>query len=157
MCGRRLLPVLLLSALALTSCHFEDGTPGGSRPEDTALRDLVANFYQAVGHRDQAQLAHVVFPAATVLLDGVSGVALVPVRTLIEVPERRNEEGGVRIARVDLRPDGSLATARVVVVAVNAIDGREFESTDFLTIAHRDSTWRIAQAVFGPWRARSAP
>jgi hypothetical protein len=92
-----------------------------------------------------------------VLLDGVSGAALVPVRTLIEVPERRNEGGGVRISRIDLRPDGSLATARVVVVAVNAIDGREFESTDFLTIAHREATWRVAQVVFGPWRVRSAP
>ena len=155
--GRRLLPILLLSALTLTSCHFEDGTPGGSRPEDNALRDLVADFYQAVGRRDQVQLDRAVFPAATVLLDGVSGAALVPVRTLIEVPERRNEGGGVRISRIDLRPDGSLATARVVVVAVNAIDGREFESTDFLTIAHREATWRVAQVVFGPWRVRSAP
>jgi hypothetical protein len=155
--GPRLLPILLLSALTLSSCRFEDGTPGGSRPEDTALRGLVAEFYQAVGRRVGVRLDRAVFPAATVLLDGGSGAALVPVRTLIEVPERRNEGGGVRISRIDLRPDGALATARVVVVAVNTIDGREFESTDFLTIAHRDGTWRVAQAVFGPWRMRSAP
>ena len=154
---RRLLPILLLSALTFSSCHFEDGTPGGSRPEDTALRTLVADFYLAVGRRDAARLGRAVFPAATVLLADASGAALVPVRTMIEIPERRNEEGGVRVSHIDLRLDGALATARVVVVAINSIDSREFESTDFLTIAHRDGSWRIAQAVFGLWRVRSAP
>ena len=74
--GRRLLPILLLSALMLSSCHFEDGTPGGSRPEENALRTLVADFYQAVGRRDETRLGRTVFPAATVLLAEASGAAL---------------------------------------------------------------------------------
>lgn len=155
--GRRWSSILLLAMLILSSCRFEDRTPGGSRPEDTALRNLVADFYQAVGHRDQTELGRAVFPAATVLLASTDGATLVPVRALIEVPERRNEGGGVQVSRIDLRPDGALATARVVVVAVNSIDGREFEATDFLTIAHREGAWHIAQAAFGPWRVRSAP
>ncbi len=150
-----LIPLLVL--LVLSSCRFEDRTPGGSRPEDTALRNLVADFYQAVGRRDPVGLGHAVFPAATVLLASTDGATLVPVRTLIEVPEQRNEGDGVRVSRIDLRPDGAVATARVVVVAVNSIDGREFESTDFLTIAHREGVWRIAQIACGPWRVRSAP
>lgn len=155
--GRRLLSFSLLAVLLLASCHFEDGTPGGSRPEDAALRALVADFYQAVSRRDQSQLEMVAFPAATVLLADPPGATLVPMRTLIEVPERRNEGAGVRVARIDLRPDGDLATARVVVVAVDSVDGIEFESTDFLTIARRDGGWRVAQAAFGPWRVRSVP
>ncbi len=157
MSGRRWMSLSLLAGLLLLSCHFEDGTPGGSRPEDAALRALVADFYQAIARRDESQLASVAFPAATVLLAGSAGAALVPLRTLIEVPERRNEDAGVRIARIDLRPDGDLATARVVVVAVDSVDGREFESTDFLTVARREGSWRVAQAAFGPWRVRSAP
>jgi hypothetical protein len=157
MLARRWSSLLLLTALALSSCRFEDRTPGGSRPEDTALRTLVADFYQTVGHRDRPGLGRVVFPAATVLLAGADGATLVPVGILIDVPERRNDGGGVRISRLDLRPDGLVATARVVVVAVNAIDGREFEATDFLTIAFREGAWRIAQIACGPWRVRSAP
>lgn len=157
MSGLRWSSILLLSVVMLSSCRFEDRTPGGSRPEDTALRNLVADFYQAVGRRDQTGLGRAVFPAATVLLASTDGATLVPVRTLIDVPERRNDGGGVRVSRVDLRPDGAVATARVVVVAVNSIDGREFESTDFLTIAYREGAWRIAQIACGPWRVRSAP
>lgn len=154
--GRRWLLLLLCVTLAVGSCRFEDRTPAGSRPEDSALRTLVTDFYQAIGTRDTAALGRTSLPAATVLLDGAD-VTLVPLRTMIEVPERRNEGGGVRMSRVDLRPDGREATARVVVIAVNPRDQREYESTDFLTIAHREGAWRVAQAVFGPWRARSAP
>jgi hypothetical protein len=154
--GRRLglLPCL---AILLVSCRFEEHAPGGLRPEDGAVRSLVAEFYQSVGARDQRRLERSVLPAATVLLSRPGGALLVPVRTMIDVPERRNEGGGVRIARVDLRPDGEVATARVVVVFTAPADQREFEATDFLTIAHREGAWRVAQAVFGPWRMRSAP
>jgi hypothetical protein len=154
---RRLRILILFTALFLASCRFEDRTPGGSKPEDVALRTLVAEFYQSVGARDLAHLGRVTTPSSTVLLARNDGAVLIPVRTMIEVPERRNEGGGVRIARIDLRPDGEVATARVVVVSVNATDQHEDESTDFLTIGHREGAWRVAQAVFGPWRIRSAP
>ena len=158
MSGRLLLWSVLLTSLLVASCHFEDGTPGGSRPTDTALRALVAEFYQAVGHRDEAQLGDAALPSATALLAGAAGdAALVPVRTLLEVPDRRNEGGGVRISRIDLRPDGSVATARVTVVAVDPLGKQELEATDLLTFAHREGSWRIAQTVHGSWRVRSAP
>jgi hypothetical protein len=153
----RRLSITLLAVLGVAACHFEDRTPGGSRPEDAALRSLVGEFYQAIGTRDPAKLGRAASPSATVLLARSDGAMLVPVRTLIEVPERRNEAGGVRISRIDLRPDGEVATARVVVVTSNAADQREDESTDFLTFAHREGAWHVAQAVFGPWRIRSAP
>lgn len=146
----------MLLAVTLVSCRFEDRTPGGSRPEDVALRVLVADFYQAIGGHDRVGLDRTALPAATVLLAGAT-TTLVPVRTMIEVPERRNEGGGVRVSRLDIRPDGEVATARVVVVTGNPNAGREYEATDFLTIAHRDGAWHIAQAVCGPWRIRSAP
>ncbi len=157
MSGFRVLALSILTVLTLASCHFEDRTPGGSKPEDAALRRLVAGFYQSIGGKDAAGLDQRSLPAATVLLARAEGALLVSVRTMIEVPERRNEGGGVRIVRIDLRPDSTVATARVVVASVDASDGHEEEATDFLTIAHREGAWRVAQAVFGPWRIRSAP
>lgn len=155
--GFRWLALSLLTVLSLASCHFEDRTPGGTKPEDVVLRRLVVNWYQAIGTKDAAGLDQVSLPATTVLLARPDGSLMVPVRTMIEVPERRNAAGGVRIVRLDLRPDGEVATARVVVASVNVSNGQEAEATDFLTIAHREGAWHVAQAVFGPWRIRSAP
>ncbi len=60
---------------------------------------------------------------------------LVPIRTMIDVPERRNQGGGVRITRTDLRPDGDVATDRVVVVARTGDGRHEYEATDVLSRA----------------------
>ena len=148
----------LLAVSAGTACRFEDLTPGGSRRDEPSLQSLPAAFYQALGARDDSALARAALPAATALVDEDRNPAvLVPVRTMIEVPERRNQGGGARIVRTELHPDGDLATARVVVAARSPDGAREYEATDFLTMAHRAGGWRVAHAVFGPWRIRTAP
>ena len=157
MSPRPWLPVLIMLATTLVSCRFEDRTPGGSKPEDAAMRAAVTDLYLALGAKDAAKLTKVVLPAGTALLARPDGAVLVSTRTMIDVPERRNEGGGVHIARMYIRPDGAVATARVVVVSTNPTDRREYESTDFLTLANREGAWYVAQAVFGLWRIRSAP
>jgi len=122
------------------------------------LQALAAGFYQALASRDRAGLEHATLPAATVLVAAERAPAvLVSMTSMIDIPERRNEHGGARIVRVELHPDGDLATARVVLAARGADGHSEFEATDFLSMAHRTNEWRIAHAVFGPWRIRSAP
>lgn len=155
--SRRIVP-LLLAIWCLGSCRFEDLTPGGTRHDEATVPGVVTAFYQAIGSRDLAGLARRALPAATALVTAEPGATvLMPMRTLIEVPERRNQGGGVRIVRTELRPDGDVATDRVVVVAGSGDGRREYEATDVLTLAHRAGTWRIAHAMLGPWRVRSAP
>jgi hypothetical protein len=149
------LPVFLL---ALASCRFQDLTPGASRHDEATVQALVTSLYQAIGTRDAAALQRVALASATALVaPDHSPPVLVPLRTMIDVPERRNQAGGARVVRTDLRPDGDVATDRVVVVARTADGRREYEATDIFTFARRSGGWRIAHAVFGPWHIRSAP
>ena len=78
-----------------------------------------------------ARCSATALPSATALLatDGGSPV-LVPMRTVIDVPERRNQGGGARVVRSDLHTDGDVASDRVVVVARSADGRREYEATD---------------------------
>jgi hypothetical protein len=147
-----------LMALALASCRFQDLTPGGPRHDEVAVQTLVASFYQAVGAKDAAALQRVALVSATALLaSDRSPPVLVPLRTMIEVPERRNQGGGARIVRTELRTDGDVATDRVVVIGRSGDGRREYEATDVFTVARRAGEWRLAHAAFGPWHARSAP
>ena len=103
-------------------------------------------------------MQRVALPAATVLMAGDRAPpVLVPVRTMIDVPERRNQGGGVRVLRTEFRPDGDVATDRVVVVAHSSDGRREFEAADAIVLARRNGEWRVAHAVFGPWKLRTAP
>jgi ketosteroid isomerase-like protein len=133
-------------------------TPGGSRHDEVSVQAVVASFYQAVGGKDLAGLQRIALPSATALVATDRGPpVLVPLRTMIDVPERRNQGGAARIVRTDLRPDGDVATDRVVVVA-RTRDGRfEYEAADVFTVARRAGEWRVAHAVFGPWRSRTSP
>ncbi len=151
----RHLPIILL---LVASCRFQDLTPGASRHDEAAVQAVVTAFYQAIGTRDAAGLQRVAFGSATVLVatDRAAPV-LVPLRTMIDVPERRNQGGGARIARTELRADGDVATDRVVVVARSGDGRREYEATDVLTVARREGGWRVAHVVFGTWHTRSAP
>ncbi|HEX3928197.1 MAG TPA: hypothetical protein VHW65_09360 [Gemmatimonadales bacterium] len=146
------------TAVLLASCHFSDLTPGVGHHDETSLQALPAAFYQALALRSDTALDRVALPAATALLTTDRDPAvLVPLRTMIEIPERRNQNGGARIVRVELRPDGEVATARLVVAARSSDGAHEYEATDFVTMAHRQGGWRVAHAAFGPWKPRSAP
>ena len=158
MTARHITVPLLLASSLLGSCRFQDLTPGGNRHDEVMVQSVVAAFYQAIGARDRTALARTAMPAATALVAADHGpTVLVPMRTLIDVPERRNQAGGVRLVRSDLHADGDVASDRVGVVA-RAINGRrEYEATDVVTLAHRSGAWQVAHATFGPWRLRSAP
>lgn len=144
--------------IAVTGCQFDYRAPSGTRSDDAALQGVPTAFYRALASHDTAVFARAVFPAATVLVDGGSTpVTLVPARTLLEVPGRRTEGSGVRMVRTEVRADGDLATARVVIAVDSRIGLGEYEAADFLTLARREGVWRIAHAVLGPWRLRSAP
>lgn len=155
---RHLLRSALVITLVLASCRFQDRTPGGSRHDEATVQAVVASFYQAIATKDAAGVQRLALPSATALVAADrSPPVLVPLRTIIAVPERRNQGGGARIVRTELRPDGDVATDRVAVVARSG-DGRgEYEATDVLTLARRTGEWRVAHALFGPWRARSVP
>lgn len=144
--------------LAAAACRFQDRTPGGSRRDEQAVQGVVSSFYQAIGARDLNALERFTLPSATALLasEGSSPV-LVPMRTMVSVPERRNQGGGARIVRTELRPDGGVATDRVVISGRSADGQREFEATDVLTLAREGGRWHVAHAMFGPWKSRSAP
>jgi ketosteroid isomerase-like protein len=149
------LPIILV---LVASCRFQDLTPGASRHDEAAVQATVASFYQAIGTRDAAALQRVAFSSATVLVatDRAAPV-LVPLRTMVDIPERRNQGGGARITRTELRADGDVATDRVVVVARSGDGRREYEATDVLSVARREGGWRVAQVIFGSWHPRSTP
>lgn len=151
-----------LSALALlltlAGCKFDYRTPSEARGEDRALQALPIAFYRAMARHDTAAFGRAVFPAATVLVDGGKNpVTLVPARTLLDIPGRRAEASGVRVIRSEIRADGDLASARVVIAVESMLGRGDYEASDLLTLARRDGAWRIAHAVLGPWRLRSAP
>lgn len=151
----RYLPILLLAA---ASCRFQDLTPGGARRDEATIQAVVASLYQAIGQKDLAALHRVAIPSATALLAAERGApVLVPMRTMIDIPERRNQLGGARILRSELRVDGEVATDRVMVVARSRDGSREFEATDLFTVARRNGEWHVAHTVLGTWRTRSAP
>ncbi|MES2124034.1 MAG: hypothetical protein V4503_05020 [Gemmatimonadota bacterium] len=148
--------VLLLTLL--TGCQFEYRAPSGSRVEDAALQGVATSFYGALTRHDTATFNRVAWPTATVLLDGGQNApTLVPLRTLLELRGQRSERSGVRLVRSDLRADGELATARFVIAAAPSSGQGEYEATDFLTLARHNGSWRIAHAVLGAWRPRTAP
>lgn len=151
----RRLPILLL---AVASCRFQDLTPGGARHDEATIQLVVASFYQSLGKKDAPGLQKIAIPSATALVAGErNSPVLVPLRTMIDVPERRNQPGGARVVRSEVRVDGEVATDRVVVVARSGDGRREFEATDVLAVARRGGEWHIAHAVLGTWRPRSAP
>lgn len=122
------------------------------------MQRVVTAFYQAIGAGDLTGLERTALPAATALMTADRGpTVLVPMRTLIDVPERRNQSGGVHIVRTELRTDGNVASDRVVIAARSGDGRRDYEASDLLTLAHRAGAWQIAHAMFGPWRIRSAP
>lgn len=144
--------------LALGSCRFQDLTPAGSRRDEAAVLAVVGSLYQAIGARRLDAMQRITLPSATALLTGDrTPPVLVPMRTMVEVPERRNQAAGVRIVRTELRTDGDIATDRVVVVTRSANGRREFEAADNVVLARRDGSWRVAHVAFGPWKSRSAP
>ena len=148
---------LLLLAL-LAGCQVEYRAPSGSRVEDAALQGVTASFYAALTRHDTAAFGRVVWPTASALIDGGANPAtLVPLRTLLDLTGQRSGRTGVRLVRSDLRSDGDLATARLVIAASPGTGADEYEATDFLTLARRDGSWRIAHAALGTWRLRSAP
>ena len=149
---------MLVATSFLGSCRFKDLTPGSGRHDEATVQGLVATFYQVLGTRDLAGLQRISLPAATALLAAERGpTVLVPMRTLVDVPERRNQRGGAHIVRTELHADGNVASERVVVTARSGDGSREFEASDVLTLAHRAGAWQVAHAMFGPWRTRSAP
>lgn len=128
------------------------------RRDEAATQAAVSAFYQAIGARNIEAMQRIALPAATALLAGDrTAPVLVPMRTMIDVPERRNQRGGVRVLRTEFRPDGDVATDRIVVVSRSADGRREFEATDAVVLARRAGEWRVAHVVFGPWKARSVP
>ena len=158
MTSHRVLPRLLCATLCLASCRFQDLSPGSGRHDEATLPGVVVAFYRAIGTRDAKALQRSVLPAATALVAADHGpIVLVPMHTVIEVPERRNQGDGARIVRTELHVDGDVATDRIAVSARSTAGRGEFEATDVLTLAHRGGAWQVAHAVFGPWRARSAP
>lgn len=141
----------------LAACRFRDLTPGGNRHDDAAVQSAATQFYQALGARSEAALDSAALPAATALLATTSTPVLVPMRTMIDVPERRNQGNGARVLRSELHSDGAVGTDRVVVTARGS-DGRtEYEATDLLTLARVGRQWKVAHAAMGPWHLRSAP
>ncbi len=149
--------MLALLLTSLVSCRFEDRTPGGTRRDEIAVQAAVAGFYQSLAARDSDGLRRAAFASATVLVPAGSSVALVPLRTLLDVPERRNQDGGVRVARSDLHVDADIASDRVTVTVRGSNGLPDYDATDVVLLARRDGQWQVAQAAFGPWHTRSGP
>lgn len=149
---------LVAAAVALVGCRFEDRTPGGARRDDTSVQALADGFYAALAGRDSTALGRTTYGGATALVGGGRNPpALIPVRSVLGVPDRRTTAPAPRIVRTELRPDGAVATARVVI-ASRTPDGRgELEAMDFLSLARVGDQWRVAHVIFGPWRVRAMP
>ena len=151
------LSLTLLCGAAALSCRLQDLTPGSSRHEEVALQATTTLLYHALAHRDTAELARTALPAATALISGTgSQPVLVPLHTMMTVGERRNENGGARVVRTELHADSDIATDHIVVTARGDHGSGDLEASDWLTFARRDGVWRVAHAVFGPWRNRTA-
>jgi hypothetical protein len=133
-------------------------TPGALRRDEAVTQAVVTAFYQAIGAKNLEAMQRVALPSATAVLSGDrTAPVLVPMRTMVDVPERRNQNGGVRVVRTEFRPDGDVATDRIGVVSRSRDGRREFEAADIVILARRGGEWRIAHVVFGPWKVRTAP
>ena len=151
-------PALLVPLLLAASCRFQDLTPPATRRDEVAVQAVVTSFYQAIGSRNHAALQRVALGSATALLAGDRNPpVLVPLRTMIDVPERRNQGGGVRTTRAELRVDGDIATDRIVVVSRSSDGRRELEAADVFSLARHENEWRVAHVMFGAWKLRTAP
>ena len=148
----------VIVATALPGCRFEDRTPGGARRDDTSVQALAEGFYAALAGRDTVALSRTTYGGATALVaGGRSTAALVPIRSVLGVPDRRTTSPVPRIVRTELRPDGGVATARVVIASRTPDGLGEIEAMDFLTLARVGDQWRVAHVIFGPWRSRTMP
>lgn len=149
----------LLAILGLVAgCDLETRPPSGSRRDDSAVGVVVTDFYRALATRDRAGLQATTFLAGSAMLDATGrAVTLVPLTTLLEVPERRTLGSAPRPVRTEVRMDGGMALVRVVLVVPSDDGAGELEATDVLTLGRREGEWRIAHTQFGGWRARSAP
>jgi hypothetical protein len=155
---RSTVALLLVAISCLGGCRFQDLTPGNARHDEATLPGVVTAFYQAIAGRDRPALERTTLPAATALMATDRGpIVLVPMHTVTEVPERRNQGGGARIVRTELHTDGDVATDRVSVTAKSGDGRREYEASDMVTLAHRAGRWQVAHVMFGPWRVRSGP
>ncbi len=152
--GRR---VGILAAVGLVlGCQIHQRPPAGMAADDDHLSRLTTGLYQAMAARDTVALDSMLFIAATVLLDTERAEpALIGWQTATALPERRT--AGVRIARTEVRHQGELGSVRAVIVSRDPVTAAEFEATDLLTFGRQGGTWRLAHAVFGPWRLRTAP
>ncbi len=145
-------------AMALPGCRFEDRTLGGARRDDTSVQALADGFYAALALRDTAALSRTTYGGATALVaGGRNPSALVPIRSVLGVPDRRTTAPAPRIVRTELRPDGVVASARVMIASRTPDGLGEIEATDFLTLARVGDQWRVAHVIFGPWRMREMP
>lgn len=150
--------LLLGAVLAAGACQFEERPPSGSGAEEEAAHATVIGFYAALAARDSAALRRYSFASGNALLDVTgSDVTLVPTRALLSVPERRTTGSAPRIVRVEMRLDGGIGSARVVLATLAADGSGEWEATDQLTLGRREGTWRIAHSQLGTWRIRTAP
>lgn len=149
----------LLALLGVVAgCDLETRPPSGSRRDDSAVAVVVAEFYRALAARDRTGLRSATFPAGSAMLDATGrAVTLVPMRALLDVPERRTLGVSPRQVRTEVRMDGGMAVVRVVLVAPSDDGAGELEATDVLTLGRREGEWRIAHSQLGRWRARSAP
>ncbi len=147
---------ILATVGLLVGCRIQQHLPAGVTADNDHLGRLTTGLYQAIATHDTAMLNANVFRAATVLLDTErSEPVLIDWQTATTLPERRT--AGVRIARTEIRHQGELGSARAVLVSRDPLTGHEFEATDLLTFGRQNGAWRLAHAVFGPWRARTAP
>lgn len=149
----------LLALLGMVAgCELETRPPSGSRRDDSAVGEVVADFYRALAARDSAGLRAATFVAGSAMLDATgTTVTLVPVMAVLDVPERRTLGTAPRQVRTEVRMDGGMAVVRVVLAAPSDDGAGELEATDVLTLGRREGQWRIAHSQFGGWRARSAP
>ncbi len=153
--ARRLASLSLLVAIA--ACRLEERPPNGSRQDLPAVEKAVAGFYQALAARDSGALGQVAFAGGAALLGEAGGNGeVVPLATLLASSERRLTGRPPRLARSEIHLDGSVATARVLLVAPSGEGSAEVEATDNLILGLRAGMWRVALGQLGPWRTRQA-
>ncbi|HXE57848.1 MAG TPA: nuclear transport factor 2 family protein [Gemmatimonadales bacterium] len=140
---------------AALACRIEDRTPAGSRRDEAAIRAALRNYYAALDARDWDACRAAFWRGATFSGladpgDTARQVASVPAESVfaaLAADARRVPDSlDLQVVRTDLRQEGDLAAAWVLVRIRDRRDGAgpDEEAVEHLLLRRIAGEWRIA-------------
>jgi hypothetical protein len=162
-----LLAVACLGAVPAAGCRIEDHTPTGSRRDEDAVIELIAQYARSLSDRDWSRARALFWRGASYsgpLVPRSVGQP-VPIDSALAQMARTVDGVGpdgfdVRILRTDFRQDGDIAAAWVTTRRLTPLAGAahpaERDWVEHLVLRRIGRSWRIA-GILGSSTPRGGP